>query len=276
MTAAKTAQAKPPETGKCVNGPVTYIMCKAGQEGSPQGKNGGNFRQSGPGKGSTHGKKKNERQDCKVKKMDPQPPKGSALWEGHSGGAVYERECRFSTDGGIGTIPMPFWAAEAPPAIDPEVLAQEAVDKMNLVGPDIASPRTAGRYTVGVPMWMWVDTSPTTFGPNTATATAGNVTVSATAKVASIRWSMGDEKSVTCQGAGTKYKASYGMTKSPDCGHLYRTSSKDHAGGHFKGTATATWAVDWQVTGGAGEQGAFTEVRESNFEVSVGSMRVLD
>ncbi len=208
--------------------------------------------------------------------MDPQPPKDSALWSGHTDGAIYERSCRTSADAALPPLPVPFWAAEEPPPIDPAALAQGAVDKMNLLGPNIASPRAAGKYTVGVPMWMWVNPSPTTFGPNTATATAGSVTVSATAKVSSISWSMGDEKTVTCQGAGTRYKASYGLAKSPDCGHQYRISSKAQAGGRFKGTATATWNVTWQVTGGAGEQGAFTEVRESDFAVSVGEMRVLD
>ncbi|MEV0254713.1 ATP/GTP-binding protein [Streptomyces sp. NPDC050732] len=170
-----------------------------------------------------------------------------------------------------------FWSATAPvaPKIDPRVLARQAVDSMLLTGPDIASPRAAGKYTVGVPMWMWVEPSPTTFGPNTASASLAGVTVSATAKVSSIRWSMGDGKTVICHGAGTKYRVSYGMTKSPDCGHLYRAGSKDRAGGRFKGTATATWAVEWHVTGG-GEQGEFTEVRDSDFTVAVGEMRVLD
>ncbi|MWA07697.1 ATP/GTP-binding protein [Streptomyces sp. BA2] len=215
--------------------------------------------------------------------MDPQPPKSDPVWKGHKGaGAIYTKMCLGQGGaaigaGALGALPQVFWAAEAPAIdVDPEQLAREAVDKMLLTGPKIASPRAAGKYTVGVPMWMWVEPSPTTFGPNSASATLAGVTVSATAKVSSIRWSMGDGKSVTCQGAGTKYKASYGMAKSPDCGHFYRTSSKEQAGGKFKGTATATWAVDWQVTGGGGEQGAFTEVRESDFEVSVGEMRVLD
>jgi len=34
---------------------------------------------------------------------------------------------------------------------------QQAVDEMKLADPDIASPRAAGKYTVGVPMWMWVN-----------------------------------------------------------------------------------------------------------------------
>ncbi|MFF1378754.1 ATP/GTP-binding protein [Streptomyces sp. NPDC058308] len=149
------------------------------------------------------------------------------------------------------------------------------MDKMLLTGPKIASPQATGKYTVGVPMWLWVDPSPTTFGPNTASASVGSVTVSATAKVSSIRWSMGDGRSVLCHGAGTKYKPSHGMTKSPDCGHLYRVPSKKLTAGRFKGTATATWAVEWHVTGG-GETGEFTEVRDSDFTVAVGEMRVLD
>ncbi len=55
----------------------------------------------------------------------------------------------------------------------PLVVAQQAINKMKLAGPDIASPqRTAGTYIVGMPMWLWVNTSPTTFGPNTTSAPA--------------------------------------------------------------------------------------------------------
>lgn len=44
------------------------------------------------------------------------------------------------------------WLADPPPqaaAVDPAELAQRAVDSMKLAGPDIASPRTAGRYLIG-------------------------------------------------------------------------------------------------------------------------------
>ncbi|WP_460120339.1 hypothetical protein [Streptomyces phaeofaciens] len=57
---------------------------------------------------------------------------------------------------------------------------------MKLAGPDIASPRATGKYLVGMPMWMWVNQSATTYGPNTASASAGGVTVTATAKVSKI------------------------------------------------------------------------------------------
>jgi hypothetical protein len=125
------------------------------------------------------------------------------------------------------------WLAEPPPqeTVDPAALAQRAVDSMTLLGPDIASPRAAGKYTVGVPMWMWVNQSATTYGPNTASASAGGITVTATAKVSKIVWKMGDGASVTCNGSGTPYTSSEGMAESPTCGHVYsKTSASTQSG----------------------------------------------
>lgn len=222
---------------------------------------------------------------CVVKRLKPQPSAKDPLWKGHKpgDGAIYTRVCPVqvaassAVAGPIGGLPQTFWAQDTPAvAIDPAVLAQQAVDKMLLEGPDLASPRSTGKYTVGVPMWMWVDQSPTTFGPNTATASGGGVTVSATAKVSSIEWDLGDASdSVHCDGPGTPYKESFGMKESPDCGHLFRTPSKGQPGGKYQGTAKATWTVEWQVSGG-GEFGQFTEVRTTDFAVSVGELKVLD
>lgn len=145
---------------------------------------------------------------------------------------------------------------------------------MLLTGPAIASPRIEGTYTVGVPLWLWVTPSATTWGPNTASASAGGVTVTATAKVSSISWRMGDGSTVTCSGPGTAYTAARGMSPSPDCGHLYRAPSSGQPGGKYEGTVTSTWTVDWAVTGG-GQSGQLTEVRESAFTVAVGELQVV-
>ncbi|MFF9818920.1 ATP/GTP-binding protein [Streptomyces sp. NPDC014006] len=158
------------------------------------------------------------------------------------------------------------------PQIDPAVLAQRAVDSMTLLGPAIASPRAAGQYTVGVPMWMWVNQSATTYGPNSASASAGGVTVTATAKVSKIVWQMGDGSAVTCTGPGTPYKASTGMTESPTCGHVYSKSSASTSGGKYRVTATSTWTVNWE---GGGETGQLSEVRQSNVQVAVGEVQVV-
>ncbi|MFD8001146.1 ATP/GTP-binding protein [Streptomyces mirabilis] len=159
-------------------------------------------------------------------------------------------------------------------AVDPAQLAQEAVKKMTLLGPDIASPRAVGTYIVGVPMWMWVDKGPTTYGPNTASASAGGVTVTATASVTKIVWKMGDGSTVTCGGPGTQYKASYGKQESPTCGHIYATTSASQSGGKYAVTATSTWTVDWQVNGG-GATGQITEIRQSQAQVAIGELQVV-
>jgi hypothetical protein len=197
-------------------------------------------------------------------------------WDGKSpkDGAVYERACK---TGPGGTPVYSYFVAErAPnvPAIDPETVARQAVSKMKLSGPDIASPRSAGKYLVGVPTWMWVSKSPTTFGPNTTSASAGGVTVTATAKVTRIVWTMGDGASVTCDGPGTPYVASYGNQDSPTCGHTYARTSASQPGGKYLVTATSTWTVNWQVDGDGGA-GQFTETRQSNVQVPIGELQVV-
>ncbi|MGW0817480.1 hypothetical protein ACWD00_30355 [Streptomyces viridiviolaceus] len=58
-----------------------------------------------------------------------------------------------SETGRIGVVWIPDGGlAPAQPAIDPEILAQRAMDFMKLTGTDIASPRVDGRYVVGMPM----------------------------------------------------------------------------------------------------------------------------
>jgi hypothetical protein len=207
---------------------------------------------------------------CTVIRADPQPPPGSMFYQG-KGKIVYERRC---TDGnGLDNVS---YVGAAPgagvPALDPAALAQRAVDKMTLLGPDIANPRTARTYTVGVPMWMWVNQSATTYGPNTASATAGGVTVTATAKVSKIVWTMGDGASVTCHGPGTPYSSSEGMAQSPTCGHLYAKSSGSAPSGKFPVTATSIWTIDWQ---GGGQAGQLTEVRQTHVQVAVGEVQVV-
>ncbi|MFF3691084.1 ATP/GTP-binding protein [Streptomyces sp. NPDC002187] len=166
-------------------------------------------------------------------------------------------------------------AAPAGPQIDPQVVARRAVDSMLLTGPKVASPKAGGRYVVGMPMWLWVEQSPTTYGPNTASATAGAVTVTATAEVSSIAWRMGDGSTVTCTGPGTRYDASKGKAPSPDCGHRFKAPSTAQKDGKYRGMATATWTVQWQAAA-LGDAGQFTEVRQTPFTVDVREVQVLN
>ncbi|MFG3517540.1 ATP/GTP-binding protein [Streptomyces bobili] len=244
--------------------------------GQTGGQAGGSGSTGGTGgSGSSDGSDPTDQKVCSYKLADPQPHAGGLDWEGHEpgDGAVYEQTCGWGGVAGNAIVRM-VWLADPPPqeTVDPAVLAQRAVDSMTLLGPDVASPRAAGKYTVGVPMWMWVNQSATTYGPNSASASAGGITVTATAKVSKIVWAMGDGASVTCNGPGTPYTSSAGMAQSPTCGHVYSKISGSARNGKFPVTATSTWTINWQ---GGGQAGQLTEVRQTNVQVAVGEVQVV-
>jgi hypothetical protein len=236
--------------------------------GEPGGKDTQTDSGNGSG-GSDNGLK------CGYTKIDPEPPASAVeLWKGADPkkSDLYFYSC---SDGGQGNpdgfISVPNGQTPQQQA-NPQELAERAVDSMTLLGPDVASPKAAGRYTVGVPVWMWVNQSATTYGPNTASASAGGVTVTATARVSKIVWRMGDGVSVTCNGPGTPYQASESMAESPTCGHVYAKSSAGTPGGKFPVTATSTWTIDWQ---GGGAAGQLTEIRQTNAQVAIGELQVV-
>lgn len=261
------ASSQPVSGGGNCSAAGLFIQCEANDDGKPASG-------TSSSQGRAHARSGGKPPKCVVERMENQPPPGS-MWYAGEGKIAYTRTCKTPSGRNGPTTGLALEEGQSPARVDPAVVAQQAIAKMKLAGPDIASPRAAGKYVVGVPMWLWVRQSPTTFGPNTATATAGGVTVTATAKVKKIVWRMGDGGTETCTGPGTPYKESYGMRESPTCGHRYTKTSAKASGGTFALTATSTWSVDWQVTGGGGEAGELTEIRQSQAQVAVGEVQVV-
>lgn len=194
--------------------------------------------------------------NCYVQVDKPQPPAGDPNWQGHKpgDGAVYS--CyQPQTD-----MSIYFWSGAPPPGAGTgptaRDVAQIAVKKLNLTAIQIGiapkpGPNSVG--LVGMPVWMWAATpNAHNVGPISATASAGGITITATAKVLGISWEMGDGTTVICHSAGTPYQASYGQKASPDCGHTYTKSSWRQPGGRYTVTATSDWAITWS---GAGQSG---------------------
>ncbi|WP_328335750.1 MULTISPECIES: ATP/GTP-binding protein [unclassified Streptomyces] len=217
---------------------------------------------------------------CYYKTAQPQPPASDPAWKGHKpgSGAIYQRTCPIGTSDDPNNTQLQgfVWMAKPPAAaaVDPAQLAREAVDKMTLLGPRIGiTPKPGGKGVVGMPVYMWTAKGAETYGPNVASASAGGVTVKATAKVSKIVWNLGDGSSVTCTTAGTPYRAEYGKNPSPDCGHHYSEPSSTQPSGKFHVTATSTWSIDWQ---GGGQTGQLTEVRNSAVDITVVEVQVLN
>ncbi|MGC0379965.1 hypothetical protein RKD33_000181 [Streptomyces sp. SAI-129] len=214
---------------------------------------------------------------CFYELMDPQPPSGPGHTDMNGAdttgpGAFYMRDCIVNDVGGI------VWLTEPPAGLlpDPEVLARQARDKMTLLGANIgSSPGPDAPGLVGMPVWLWNNKSDTTWGPNSATAAVPGLSVTATARVTKITYSMGDGGSVTCTTAGTKYSKAYGDKSSPDCGYRYTKVSADQPGGKFTVTATSSWEVTWQASNGA--SGTLPdEIRTSNTTARVGELQVVN
>ncbi|HNH38519.1 MAG TPA: hypothetical protein PK912_08745, partial [Microthrixaceae bacterium] len=85
--------------------------------------------------------------------------------------------------------------------VDPAALAQQALQSVQIAPPAIrTSPDESGRLYVQVPTWLWIDSS--WWQPYTATAQAGRVWSTVTARPVSVTWGTGDGGSEVCRGPG--------------------------------------------------------------------------
>lgn len=141
-------------------------------------------------------------------------------------------------------------AGGVPAAPPPAVIAQRAISHLDLTAPPIrlSPPPASHGATIGFPVWMWLEPGQQSTGPISASATAGGVTVTATARLQYVVWDMGDGTTLRCDGPGTPFTVDQAGSRSPDCGHVYTMASPA-----LTVTATSVWHVTWQGGGAAGQ-----------------------
>lgn len=211
---------------------------------------------------------------CYFRLVEPPPPPSASVWGGrYPRGAVYAAMCPgvAGTGGGLEWRPDPP-AGFGGVSITPEQLAAQAVARLRLDGPSIRTAPPAGTGLVGLPMWMWTEVTPRTWGPQSATASIPGLSVTATARAVQMSWDMGNGSVVQCAGPGTPYTRNRGAAMSPDCGYRYEQPSWDRLDDVYQVTATTTWEITWV---GGGRSGRLVETRSSSIAWPVGELQVL-
>lgn len=205
-------------------------------------------------------------EQCYLTPVNPPPSFSDPNWQGHTSGRLYY--CRIS--GWAVGAPYIIWFADTVPPPDPESLARRAVAQMQLEPITIGivpndDPDSVG--LVGMPIWLWAENPGSqTIGPISQSVSEGGFTVTATAEVERIRWSMGDGGVKTCNGPGTPYKLKYGITESPTCGYRFDKQ------GEFTVTARSDWVARWR---GIGETGTLRVYLTQNTQVVIGELNVV-
>lgn len=211
---------------------------------------------------------------CYWQRLDPQPVLSPPAGQDSGSGSWGIKSCYTSPGSGV-VRQSYYWLGNGRAAPSPQQLAERALAKVHLLGAQIGvAPRPQGSGAVGLPVWLWTAVSPGTWGPLSASARAGGVTVTIAAKATRIVWDMGDGTQVSCSNPGTPYQARYGMATSPTCGYVYTrpSSTPDHRHGRYTITATTYWTVTWS---GGGQSGVLHPTSKSRTSVEIGEIQVV-
>ena len=211
---------------------------------------------------------------CYWQALNPPPAAAPPAGQDPAKGAWGVQSCLTAPNSGVATQ-VYYWMENPNAGPTPAQLARQALAKIHLLGAQIGiAPRPSGAGAVGLPVWLWTAVNAGTWGPQSASASGGGITVTITAKASRIVWRMGDGDQVTCANPGTPYKAKYGMSTSPTCPYTYAVPSSTitHPHGRFTITATTHWTVNWS---GGGQTGVLNPTSQSQTSVEIGEIPVV-
>lgn len=159
------------------------------------------------------------------------------------------------------------------PPLDPAVLARQARESVAIPEPPIStSPQADRQLYTRVRTWLWLD--PAWWRSYSATADAGGVSTTVSARPVRAVWSMGDGATTTCDGAGTVWRS--GLPDSATtCSYEYKNSSAGRRDNAYTMTVTVEFAVSWSSTIGSG--GTLAPVTRSvSRPVQVGEIQAIE
>ena len=219
-------------------------------------------------------------------------PLNDPAWAGNSpaDGVVKWRSCAVLYPGAPGApgnlegraVDLQFFPNSAlaapPPPPDPAVLALRAYGELRIPQPAIGVVPDREKLAVNLWTWLWIDDP----GPLSNTVAAGGVSVTATAVLTSVTWSLGEPATtgdtyeagvpatLTCEGPGTSPPTGYDWRAKPPCGYMFHWRSlKERTGGTGKWpiTATSNWTVTWASNTGVTGTIALNSTANDQFDV---------
>lgn len=167
-------------------------------------------------------------------------------------------------------------SGSAAPAVDPGVLATQALERAPLPEPQISmAPSPDIPQLVNFATYLWLPVEQ--WQPESVSATAGGVTSTVTATPVRVIWDMGQGDTVTCDGPGLSYRPELSDEAQPsDCHYSYPASSAGQPGQAFTVTATVEWETTWSVSGAPGGGSLGTLRRSSSTSVQVAELQSLN
>ncbi len=217
-------------------------------------------------------------QQCYLQPLTPPPAPGDPRWQGHTTGAVYS--CTTSLAPSTRFV----WLAAPPaglaPVVTPAQLAQTALATLTIPTPVVQRSPSQDNSDNGVPytwvnVWTWWWTTPQSWKPLTARATAGAQWATVVVSPSTLRITPGDgSPDVLCTGPGRPWVLADGNDPPTGggCAHLYRHVTAN-------GALTATMAIDWTVAwqGAGGTSGVLPPMRTvSPSEFAVQQIQVVN
>lgn len=243
--------------------------------GSSSGTQGSEGSGGAVGSGSSGGNSPPAPERCVWKTYDPPPAANSPLWGGRDpkSGSLQWNSCINESENGTVAVQnglaqgatrfvangeTPDNAAPPPPP-DPAVLAQQAYQQVDIPRPALNFGPNEDQVAVRYWLYLWTDDP----GPLTATVSLGGVSVTGTARLQSVTWSMGSPSAngqgdaVTCNGPGKPAPANADVVEDPRpngyCAFMYQlrsTPERTGGSGTWPVTASATWTFDWVASNG--------------------------
>lgn len=184
---------------------------------------------------------------CYAQPLRPQPSAESPAWAGHSPDEGEVWVC--VTYAGPVTGGYWFFVAngQTPALVDPADVAANAVGQLPLAVPALhLAPGPPHMTFVGLPTWLWIDSSQ--WHELSLTVTAGATAVTVRARPRRVTWDL-TTASTVCDSPGRAWTTGMSSRLSTDCSYTFDLVSASEPDGRFGVTATLTYEVDWACSG---------------------------